>query len=274
MSVDAVTRVEGVLAEAEALPDPAAREKVNEVAAALLELYGEGLSRFVDVVAAHDDGSLAAAVAADPLVSHLLLLHGLHPVPVRERVLGALEEVRPYLESHGGGVELLGVEDGVARLRLHGHCDGCPSSTMTLKLAIESAILKAAPDLDGIEAEGAAEQPPPLLQIELAAPKAGWRTADGIAFGGDGPVLRHVAGRDLVFVRVEGTQYAYAGTCPGCGTSLAAAVLSHGRLACTTCDHRYDVRGAGRCLDAPELHLEPVPLLVDGAGEVTLAMAG
>ena len=45
----------------------------------------------------------------DELVAHLLLLHGLHPVPVRERVLGALDEVRPYLATHGGGVELLDV---------------------------------------------------------------------------------------------------------------------------------------------------------------------
>ena len=68
----------------------------------------------------------------DELVAHLLLLHGLHPVPVRERVRGALDEVRPYLVAHGGGVELLGVADGVVRLRLEGACNGCPSSALTL----------------------------------------------------------------------------------------------------------------------------------------------
>ena len=72
----------------------------------------------------------------------------------------ALEEVRPYLQSHGGNVELLGVEGGVARLRMQGSCGGCPSSAMTLKLAIEEAIQKAAPDLEGIEAEGVAEPEP------------------------------------------------------------------------------------------------------------------
>ena len=59
-----------------------------------------------------DDGALAEALAGDELVAHLLLLHGLHPVPLEERVRGALDEVRPYLDSHGGDVELLGVEDG------------------------------------------------------------------------------------------------------------------------------------------------------------------
>ena len=50
----------------------------------------------------------------------LLLLHGLHPLGVEERVLQALEDVRPYLRSHGGNVELVEVSEGVARLRLHG----------------------------------------------------------------------------------------------------------------------------------------------------------
>ena len=67
----------------------------------------------------------------------------------------ALEEVRPYLESHGGDVELLAVEDGVVRLRMQGSCSGCPSSAMTLKLAIEDAIRKHAPEVEQIEAEDA-----------------------------------------------------------------------------------------------------------------------
>ena len=104
------------------------------------------------------------ALAADELVSHLLLLHGLHPLDVETRVVRALEEVRPYLQSHGGNVELLGIEGGVARVRMQGSCDGCPSSAVTLKLAIEEAVQKAAPDLEGIEAEGVTEpQPAPTL---------------------------------------------------------------------------------------------------------------
>ena len=137
----------------DALPDPAARETATAGGPALLELYGEGLARLVGHVAEHDDGRLAAALAGDELVSHLLLLHGLHPVPLEARVRGALDEVRPYLASHGGGVELLGIEDGVVRLRMEGSCDGCPSSAATLTLAIEDAIQKAAPDVRAIEAE-------------------------------------------------------------------------------------------------------------------------
>ena len=122
-----IARVEGLLEALERLPDPAARELATEVLGALLDLYGEGLGRIVEVLAAHDgDGALAEQLANDELVAHLLLLHGLHPVPVEERVRGALAEVLPYLESHGGAVELVAVEDGIARVRLRGQLLGLP----------------------------------------------------------------------------------------------------------------------------------------------------
>ena len=53
------------------------------------------------------------------------------------------------MESHGGDVELLGLDDGVARLRLEGSCEGCPASAATLELAIKQALEEAAPDLPG-----------------------------------------------------------------------------------------------------------------------------
>ena len=83
---------------------------------------------------------------------------------------GALDEVRPYLASHGGDVELLGVEDGVVRLRLEGSCNGCPSSAMTLKLAIEEAIARAAPDVERDRGRGRRRRRSGLLQIEIACP--------------------------------------------------------------------------------------------------------
>jgi Fe-S cluster biogenesis protein NfuA len=144
-----VARLESLLEQIDG--DPRATEAVQ----ALLDLYGEALARLLD----------GADPAADELVSHLLLIHGLHPVDLETRVRQALEDVRPYLGSHGGDVELLGVDGGVARLRLAGTCNGCPSSTVTLRNAIEEALLRAAPDLDGIDAEGVAEPQPALVQI-------------------------------------------------------------------------------------------------------------
>ena len=115
-----VAEVEALLDRVEALPGAAhARDGDRARAGAARRSTARGW-RIVDRVAA-GAGALRGA-ASDELVAHLLLLHGLHPVPVAERVRGRSDEVRPYLGSHGGGVELLGVEDGVVRLRLEGSC--------------------------------------------------------------------------------------------------------------------------------------------------------
>jgi len=106
-----VARMETLLGEIEALKDPRARSKAAEIVQVLLELYGEGLARMMETVAQREERERTfQAFAEDELVSHLLLLHGLHPLDVETRIVRALEEVRPYLQSHGGNVELLGVE--------------------------------------------------------------------------------------------------------------------------------------------------------------------
>jgi Fe-S cluster biogenesis protein NfuA len=161
-----VERVEELLEQLDGVPDGPARETATALVQALLELYGEGLARLVDHVAERDDGTLAQALADDELIAPLLLVHGLHPVPLESRVHGALAEVRPYLETHGGGVELLGIEDGTVRLALQGSCSGCPSSAVTLKHAVEEAIHKAAPDVLEIVAEDAPREPA-LIQLEV-----------------------------------------------------------------------------------------------------------
>ena len=76
------------------------------------------------------------------------------------------------MESHGGDVELLSLEDDVARLRLQGHCKTCPSSTVTMELAIRCAIEEACPDPTGFEVEGVEPVSPktPLLHVPNAAP--------------------------------------------------------------------------------------------------------
>ena len=266
-----VARVEALLDEIEAFPDQGAREKATEVVAALLELYGEGLARIVDYVSgSNGSGELGAALSGDELVSQLLILHGLHPVPVETRVRAALEGVRPYLESHGGDVELLSIDDGVVRLRLEGSCNGCPSSAVTLKLAIEDAIYKSAPDLAGIEAQGA-DPAPQLLQIEVPdRAQRSWQRLDAIPE--QVPLIKSVSGELLLLLNLHGTHYAYRSTCPACEGSLGNGVVSGTELECSGCGRRYDVVGAGRCLDAPEVHLDPVPLLADENGGLKVAV--
>jgi Fe-S cluster biogenesis protein NfuA len=155
-------RIEALLAELRTITDPRARTTAEELVRLLLELYGGGLERMMEIVDESPlGGELFSRFAADDLVASLLLLHGLHPEDIESRVGRALDSVRPYLASHGGNVSLLGIEDGVVRLRLEGTCNGCSSSTVTMKLAIEKAIEEAAPEVTKIEVEGVVEKAEP-----------------------------------------------------------------------------------------------------------------
>jgi Fe-S cluster biogenesis protein NfuA/nitrite reductase/ring-hydroxylating ferredoxin subunit len=273
-----VARLETLLEEIETLKDPNAKSKAAEVVGVLLDLYGDGLARMMEVIAGGEERERNfEAFSRDGLISHLLLLHGLHPLDVETRVAGAIEEVRPYLQSHGGNVELLGIEGGVVRVRMEGSCDGCPSSAMTLKLAIEEAVLNAAPDLEGVEAEGMAEEPPPKPMTFVAGPTlrrkekkppeengASWTVVGGLPqLLSGGLLVKEVSGEPVLFVKLGDDLYAYRHLCPGCGESLEGSNLKGAELGCPGCARRYEVRRAGRCLDDPQLHLQPLPLLVN-----------
>jgi nitrite reductase/ring-hydroxylating ferredoxin subunit len=154
---------------------------------------------------------------------------------------------------------------------------------MTLKLAIEDAIQKAAPDVVAVEAEGvstpAAPDGPTLLQLEVSdavrgpEPAQGWATAGGLPeLSGGGTLVKPVSGEDVLFIAIEATYYAYRPACPGCAETLDTAELRGAELTCGACGLRFDIRRAGRCLDQPELFLEPVPLLVDDSGLVKVAL--
>jgi Fe-S cluster biogenesis protein NfuA len=153
-------RVQDLQAHLEGLPESPAKELGGELVSAVVQLYGEGLER---LLAAMGDEQ-RAGLTADPLLTTLLLIHDLHPVPLAGRVQDALDSVRPYMESHGGDVELLSLQDGIATIRLRGSCRDCTASSVTLELAIKQALEEAAPDLEELIVEGMAQmptQPPP-----------------------------------------------------------------------------------------------------------------
>jgi nitrite reductase/ring-hydroxylating ferredoxin subunit len=75
-----------------------------------------------------------------------------------------------------------------------------------------------------------------------------------------------------MFMRVGGRLYGYRSRCPGCEQPLTEAKLRQAELVCGGCGNRFDVLRAGRCLDQPQLHLEPVPLLEGEDGLVRIAV--
>ena len=104
-----VERVQDLLGSLDEIADPVAQARVQELVGAVLELYGAGLERILGVIADAGEGAIhiRKALLDDGIVASLLLIHGLYPVPLEERIAEAVESVRPFLASHGGGVEIL-----------------------------------------------------------------------------------------------------------------------------------------------------------------------
>jgi Fe-S cluster biogenesis protein NfuA/nitrite reductase/ring-hydroxylating ferredoxin subunit len=266
-----VERVQELIARPDAL-DPEAREAAYELLGALMDLYGSGLARLLELL--EDAPEVREQVIGDGTVASLLLIHGLYPVDLETRVREALDRVRPYMESHGGGVELLSLEGDVARLRLEGSCNGCGSSQATLELAIRQALEEEAPDLLGIEVEGVAEPRPVALQgkrLPLVSGPA-WIPLDGARGLPAGDLASLVAGTvPIVVANVAGTLLAYRDACAGCDAPLHAGALVDGLLTCPACGRRFDLPTAGRVVGGEDgLQLTPVPLL-DRDGSLMVA---
>ena len=257
-------RLQDLTERVEALPDPAARALMQECMHTLLDFYGQGVARMLEVVHDAEAAGLPAfnALIDDPPVRGLLLVHGLHPLDLETRLRQALDKVRPYMESHGGNVELVSLKDDFARLRLEGHCKTCPSSAVTLDLAVSQAIEDACPDLAGFEVEDAA-QAAPVSHEPRGAPK--WmQIGDVSQLGEDVLMPTHAGDMPVVLLRLGEQLYAYRDHCPGCNTPLHLGSLRDGVLSCRE-NHRFDARHAGVRLDGLNtFHLEPLPLLIQG----------
>ena len=162
-------RVEALLAELRTRAGPQAGDAAEELVGCLVELYGAGLTAMVAILGADPDAGprLLAALAGDPLVESLLLVHDLHPLDADARIDRALEQVRAQLGSHAGVIEYLGIDDqGVAGLRITASGHGCGSSSSTVRQTVEDAVAEAAPEVAGVHVEEVTAPPEvPLLQI-------------------------------------------------------------------------------------------------------------
>ncbi|HEY1479127.1 MAG TPA: NifU family protein [Gaiellales bacterium] len=270
---DPVERFQELAARLESIDDPRARGLAEDMIGTMLELYGEGLQRIF--AALEEVPAVRDALVQDGVVASLLLIHDMYPVPLAERIEQALVSVRPYMESHGGGVELVRLEGNVAHLRLLGGCDGCAASSSTMELAIREALDEAAPDLDGIEVEGLVELPKLKKQLPLVGQAATGQTtwmdlpaAHGLGIGSLSQVA--VGAVPLLIANVGGTLLAYRNACAGCGSPLHRAQLDGGLITCPGCRVQYELALAGRGV-GEDLQLRPVPLLEED-GNVRVAV--
>ncbi|GAC1399318.1 MAG: NifU family protein [Mycobacterium sp.] len=257
-----------------------ARERAEQLVREVTDLYGAVLARMMGMALAADR-DLARRFAADDLVASLLLVHGLHPYDVERRVSDALDSVRPYLGSHGGDVSLLGVVDGVVRLQFQGSCKSCPSSSVTLELAVEDAVRAAAPEISSIEViapeqgSGASVIPVESLLSRVHANghrSTAWQQVPDLAELADGEIGGfRVAGMTALACRIGDDVFAYRDRCASCTGSLAGARLSGVVLCCPGCGSGFNVVRAGSGVGGGDTHLEPIPVLMR-EGVLSMAM--
>jgi Fe-S cluster biogenesis protein NfuA/nitrite reductase/ring-hydroxylating ferredoxin subunit len=290
-------RIQNLL-DASAASGAVAHERAEQLVREVTDLYGAGLERMMSM-AVGANPELADRFVGDDLIASLLLVHGMHPHTVERRIEDALDSVRPYLGSHGGDVHLLEVDGEVVRLQFAGSCKSCPSSAVTLELAVEDAVRAAAPEISSIEVvtsnDGASEPTPAVIpanslmsRVRTQPQGHAWHPVPDVADLTPGEVGGFaVAGTTVLACRVGDQLFAYHDRCGSCGESLAGAVL-HRRLGsssndallrCPRCHAHFDVVHAGACVDGngsgpgkDGAHLEPIPLL-ERDGVLSMAVA-
>ncbi len=287
-------QLSSLVAELEEYPDTEVREKALDVVQIILKLHGEALRR---VLATFESLPMKSEVYArmlkDEVIRAILTIHDLLPEELATRVAKAIEELRPFLISQGCDVKLLGVDDGLARLRLMRNGKGAPPLA-ALKLEIEKVLDVAAPDLLGIEIEGMAEQveatakaaarlgaiiapprdgtpmPPRLVQIKRPRPdttnvNGTWVSAvRALGFEeGQFKVISY-AEINMLVCKIDGDFYAYRNACAAdVEGTLDDALFDGPMLTCACHGYTYNLGRSGRCVEKPELRLQALPLKVE-----------
>lgn len=169
-SLDALLdRLEELIGEVDDLPDET-RTTVLELLDGVDSLHRHALHALVAGVSERTEGDpVGDTRRADPAANWICEAYG---IGVNERAAAeaALDTIRPYIDSHGGHVEILDVTDGRVGLRMSGSCSGCTASTVTLTHGITEALREHLPGFVAVEVEedDAEPHPPPgetLLEI-------------------------------------------------------------------------------------------------------------
>lgn len=265
--------------------DPSARQVAEELKAAIEEIHRAGLVTMVRRMRSEDAArDVLFELVDDPTVHLLLSLHGIvRPDPVTH-ANQVLTSVRPQLNSHGGDVTLVRVEDATAFVRLEGACNGCSMSSVTLRNLVEEALVQGVPAISAVEVLPN-EPTPTLIPIEALRigrdpATEGWvevGSATGIAVDDLSALsLTTATGEHAEVLVVNAGQRlsAYRNECAHEALPLDNAVLdlSNNTLTCPWHGFCYDAT-SGECLSAPGAQLEQLPLRVDD-GVVWIRVGG
>ncbi len=257
----------------EGIEDERTREEVLALLEGIDVLHRQALGRLLELVTKLGGPGLVERVSQDPIINTLLEMYDLPEADERTQVEHALESVYPYFKSHGGKLELLGVEAGRVRVRLSGSCEGCPGTATTLKRVVEEALREGFPDFRELVAE---EPTPPASEKPIQLGRKPLRRPRWVSVGrledlepGEMRALRP-EGASLILVRLDGEVYAYRNGCPpGSVLTLHLGRLEGSTLVCPWHGCRYDVRTGKRQDEEGKLAVLPVAVR---DGEIKIAV--
>jgi len=263
--VDAIVGLEAVVAGW----DETQQRTVQALKSAIEDLNKEALRRLIRTLKDEPAANLRLRDAlADPLVYAVLRFHGLVRAPLQERIVAALNAVRPLMQGHGGDVELVAVKPpDTVEIRLVGSCHGCPASSQTLTQGVEKAIREHAPEIHNIVqvSRPASEQAPARMNgeatVHFISPfargsQSGWIDVASLEEIPQGGVLeRRVRDRSVLLSRDENAVSCLENRCAHLGMPLEMGEIAGGVITCPYHGFQY-LLATGECLTAPEVQLK------------------
>jgi len=261
---DLAERVDQVLASVKELPEDA-RMKALDLKKAIEAFHEHALRKLVRVFRETEAGrELLLKAVEDPAIYAVFLMHGIIKQDLFTRVAAVLEEVRPYMRSHGGDVELVKVEGAVVYVRLQGACSGCSLSAVTLKSGVEEAIRARVPEIEEVlmveDEVTSGYMPPDAMDDAGELEQKGWLKGPSISELEEGkPIPFASSAGDILLVRLGGKVMAYRNQCPHMGVPLDGGFVDESVITCPSHGFRFDLT-TGECITAPHVQLEPFPV--------------
>lgn len=246
--------------------DGDAVERARALADAVEAFHKPALVHIVQTLKADPRGKeLLFELVDDPAVRALFAMHGIIKADPMTRANQALLSVRPYLQSHGGDVELVKIEDGAAFVRLQGSCNGCSMSAVTLRDGVEEALVQ----LDEVDRIEVMEDEPTPAFIPLSAvgrrtkEDAGWVPGPASSEIPAGDMVRFDVGDDsFVITNVENRIAVFRNACIHQGLSLDGGMIEDGVIRCPWHGFTFEA-SSGECLSAPGAQLEQIPTRIE-----------
>ena len=248
--------------------DAQGKQQALALKTAIEAFHKVGLTKIVQKLKADPRGKeLLFDLVDEPSVYALFAMHGLVRADITTRVSQVLDRVRPYMQSHGGDVELVRVEGATAFVKLHGACNGCSMSAVTLREGVAEALVTQVPEIKAVEVVPNDPGPAWITVDALLATintDTGWRQGPLVAAVPSGRMHHlEIDGQSILLVNLNNQVAAYRNACAHQGLPLHTGLLdpTTGVITCPWHGWCFDAT-SGECYTAPSAQLEPFPLQV------------